>query len=100
MRKPVLNVNKDQRRGRDRYSMCVHMCLYLCLRTHAHRHTRTYATRYTYEVWLLNNETAHLEGALEGWGNKRVVSWVAANLLYSRTKTRFRRCFSMCAAAV
>ena len=26
-----------------------------------------------YEDWLLNNETARLEGALEGWGNKRVV---------------------------
>ena len=54
----------------------------------------------TYEVWLLNNETARLEGALEGWGNQRVVRWVAANLLYSRTKTRFRHYFSMCAAAV
>ena len=53
-----------------------------------------------YEVLLLNNETARLEGALEGWGNKRVVLWVAANLLYSRTKTRFRHYFSMCAAAV
>ena len=53
-----------------------------------------------YEVRLLNNETARLEGALEGWRNKRVVRWVAANLLYSRTKTRFRHYFSMCAAAV
>ena len=53
-----------------------------------------------YEVWLLNNETARLEGALEGWGNKRVVRCVAANLLYSRIKTRFRHYFSMCAAAV
>ena len=53
-----------------------------------------------YEVWLLNNETARLEGALEGWGNKRVVRRIAANLLYSRTKTRFRHYFSMCAAAV
>ena len=53
-----------------------------------------------HEVWLLNNETARLEGALQGWGNKRVVRWVAANLLYSRTKTRFRHYFSMCAAAV
>ena len=53
-----------------------------------------------YEVWLLNNETARLEGALEGWGNRRVGRWGAANLLYSRTKTRFRHYFSMCAAAV
>ena len=53
-----------------------------------------------YEGWLLNNETTRLEGALEGWGNKLVVRWVAASLLYSRTKTHFRHYFNMCAAAV
>ena len=60
----------------------------------------THVYELTYEDWLLNNETARLEGGLEGWGNKRVVRWVAANLLYSRTKTRFRHYFSMSAAAV
>src|SRR6266576_984277 len=30
-----------------------------------------------YEVWLLNNETARLEGVLEGWGEKRKMHSIA-----------------------
>lgn len=53
-----------------------------------------------YEVWLLNIETARLEGALDVWGKKRVVRWVSRYLVYARPKTRFRHYDSICAVAV